>query len=702
MADKKYPHNSEGPAYTSWSSDNGEDKEQALSSLSEAVQITQGSYNSRRRDFSDLATNLGGRPGLRQSDFDWFRPEQAVPVKSKEIMGFARYAYRRIGLIRNSIDLMGDFACQGIRLAHRNKRVEKFYNDWFTRCNGREVSERLCNLLFREANVVIRMKTAKINQTKRMQMQKSVASPDMLAELKIGKFQKTEIPWQYNFIDPLAVDIVGGPISSLVGEKAYVIDFKGSNMLKLRNMLNSPDPEQKLLLNSLPDDIKAAITSGKAVRLDPDKTFVYHYKKDDWQEWADPMTYSCFRDLVLYERLKLADQTALDGAINKIRIFKLGNLEHKLAPTATAASTLETILGANTGGGTQDIIWGPDIELIETSTDVNTFLGEEKYRPTLMAIYACLGIPPTLTGTFGASGTTNNFMSLKTLTERLNYVRNILQNFWGQQIRIIQESMGFRFPAQVEFDLMSLDDPASMTNLLISMADRNIISDEFVQRHIKAKPELETRRISSEISAKEKVSPFHPVDKDFSLKKISLQTGVVSPSQVGLELEEQGNDVSMKQLQELKKVQDQDNPKPVGIPGRPHNSKDSSPRKKREFKPVLKSSIEVWAKEAQDQIANIMNDALLETYDKKNMRSLSSEQFDESEKIKFEILYNIKPFTTITTEAISLALGKQTPSTVHKECEKWIINATNDIGRKLAIDEIRNIRAGFYSYFNAF
>ena len=45
---------------------------------------------------------------------------------------------------------------------------------------------------------------------------------------------------------------------------------------------------------------------------------------------------------------------------------------------------------------------------------------------------------------------------------------------------------------------MYLDDPAAMTNLLVGMADRNIISDEFVQRHIKAKPEMERRRVVEE------------------------------------------------------------------------------------------------------------------------------------------------------------------------------------------------------------
>ena len=118
---------------------------------------------------------------------------------------------------------MGDFACQGVRLVHQNKRVEKFYNDWFSRVRGKEVSERLCNLLFREANVPIRMSTAKINRQKRLEMQKSVASPDMIADLKVSDFSPNEIPWQYYFIDPLTIEAIGGPLASVIGERKYIM-----------------------------------------------------------------------------------------------------------------------------------------------------------------------------------------------------------------------------------------------------------------------------------------------------------------------------------------------------------------------------------------------------------------------------------------------------------------------------------------------
>lgn len=724
MAKRKYPRSSdkessskEGEAYVSWDSNSPKDRDRALAQYSTAVsEFSYASLSSRSRDYSDLTTRLSGKPGLSQSDYDWFRDGERAPVGYKEIIGFARTAYRRIGLIRNAIDLMGDFACQGVRLVHQNPRLERFYNDWFKRVKGRFVSERLCNLLFREANVPIRMKTAKINKRKRLEMQKSFASPDMEAIVKNNNFQKGEIPWQYVFIDPLLLDVVGGAVSNLIGgEKIYAMNIPPSLKRQIRKLQSSHNSGDRAVLEKLPEEVLLAAKDPKGMMLlPPDKTFVYHYKKDDWQEWADPMINASHSDLILYEKLKLADRAALDGAVNKLRVWKLGSLEHKLAPTSTAASALGEILGANVGGGTMDVIWGPDIELIETGTDVQQFLGDEKYKPTLMAIYACLGIPPTLTGTFGASGTTNNFISLKTLTERLNYVRSVILDFWNEQIKIVQNAMGFRFPAQVEFDFMYLDDPASMTQLLIGLADRNIISDEFIQRNVKAQPKIERNRLSNEEKKRksgnmsEKISPFHSVDKDFALEKIALQTGIVSPSQVGLRLKKRSKDemaaLEMRRPKNNKDNNDvppeQDENVDVGQPGRPKNSKDNKPRKKREFKPRMKATVELWAREAQDKISNILNPMLLSQLNKKNMRSLTREELSAAEKIKFEILCAFDYGDEIDDIAVARSINQDPISTnIHKECETWISDASKAINKKLSIDERRNLRASFYAYY---
>ena len=191
--------NSEAPAYVSWASE--ENEEYAFSTyaktLEEASHSTAGS--SYQRDFRNLTDYAGGKPGLNGSDFDWFRPGQAAPVKPKDIISFGRYAYRRIGLVHNAIDLMGDFCSQGIRLVHPNKRIERFFNDWFKNVHGSRVSERMAHLLFREANVPIRWYTARIDRLKKLDMQKSVAA-DVKYNQDDPVYKRNEIPWRLSLI----------------------------------------------------------------------------------------------------------------------------------------------------------------------------------------------------------------------------------------------------------------------------------------------------------------------------------------------------------------------------------------------------------------------------------------------------------------------------------------------------------------------
>ena len=108
----------DGPAYVSWDGTKAE-RNDSLKIYTNAIQeAATASSTSRTRNFSDLTTYLSGKPGLRGSDYDYFRPDQMVQEKHKDIIAFARAAYRRIGLIRNYIELMGDFDFQGVRLVH--------------------------------------------------------------------------------------------------------------------------------------------------------------------------------------------------------------------------------------------------------------------------------------------------------------------------------------------------------------------------------------------------------------------------------------------------------------------------------------------------------------------------------------------------------------------------------------------------------
>lgn len=52
-----------------------------------------------------------------------------------------------------------------------------------------------------------------------------------------------------------------------------------------------------------------------------------------------------------------------------LRVWKLGSLEHNLFPTEQAISKLETIISKWDKSSTLDLIWGPDIEVLQFSLD---------------------------------------------------------------------------------------------------------------------------------------------------------------------------------------------------------------------------------------------------------------------------------------------------------------------------------------------
>jgi len=723
MPRKKYPKSDAIPtasnilpenAYVTWDDNNLESKKEALSEASKGLEEfgivanKTTAATSRFRNFMNLDGQTSGRPGLTRSDYDYFRPDEAVPTEIKAIFAMADQIYNRVGLVKNVIDLMGDFACQGVRLVHPNKRIERFYRNWFEKVKGEERSERFLNNLYRVGNVVINRQTAKISVKVADNLYKSIASPDLIVNSDEIKIEKREIPWKYTFIDPRVVDVVGASLSSFVGDKTYMITIPAT----LRKIINAPKNDaEKAIVDQLPPAILEAAKSKKPYLLDSDKTLVFHYKKDDWKTWAFPMIYSIMDDIAIVEKLKLADLAALDGAISNIRIFKLGSLEHKIAPTQAAASKLSSILQGNVGGGTMDLVWGPDLELIESKTAVHQFLGEGKYTPHLNSIYAGLGIPPTLTGTYGAAGTTNNFISLKTLTQRLQYGRKVLMAFWKQEIAIVQKAMGFRFPAKVEFDRMDLSNEDAEKALLIQLADRNIVSDELLQRVFGFDPDMEKTRLNRESKQRDsermvqKAGPFFSPQLEDSLKKIALQTGVATPSQVGLELEKKKpNELPALQMKAPSPFGGGGSPTTDKLPGqpqqgRPKNSKDTEKRKTKQFSPQTGASLQLWAIEAQDKISEVLNPHLLEFYGKKNMRSLSNAEYDEAEATKTKIFFSLDPLATITEELVLSKLNTINSIDINlksHEFNELIKGIAREMDRTPTTEELKYTKAYFY------
>lgn len=575
-------------------------------------------------------------------------------------------AYDKVGIIRNVIDLMSDFASQGLAIVHPNKTIEKFYRKWWQEVGGVDRSERFLNYLYRTGNVVVRRRTARINKQQEKNLRNSLA-----ADVKIEpmKFLKREIPWSYDFLNPLAIDIKNNG-SYIVGKPEFLLNISKNSYEQLVKTDNSPNT----IFKTLPLDIQKRLQAGdRKIPLDSDNVQMYYYKKDDWLLWANPMIYAILDDIIMLEKMKLADIAALDGAISNVRLWTVGDLDHKIIPTKAAINKLRDILASNVGGGTMDLVWGPELKFTESQSQVYRFLGSEKYQPVLTSIYAGLGIPPTLTGASSSGGYTNNYVSLKTLIERLEYGREVLSQFWRHEIKMVQKAMGFRLPAEIHFDSIVLSDEAAQKKLLMDLADRDIISQETLLERFREIPSIERVRVrreererTNDVAAPKKASPYHNPQHKQDVAKIAMTKDVLDNGEYLESLGLPPVSVEEPVKEEVKKLPlDNENTEPVNENGRPKFSRDTQKRKEKRVLPRSSDATAktLWAMEAQAKISEIVSPVALAHFDKKNVRSLNKAEVDQLEHLKLCILTGMQPFMEIDEAVVKQLIdNKSKPS----------------------------------------
>lgn len=659
------------PLYLTWAEGDEQGKARALAGMSPAsmgavilrgqgegpVRMDPLGRAQARDTFRNAAPNVHVREGFDREDYDYFRPNARIPTDPREIIRAGMQAYEKIGVVHNIVDMMSDFVTQGVDLVHPVARHEEFYREWFYRVRGNHITERAANLLYRCGQFFSRRMTAIIPQSLITDFRKGraseVCSPASRLAARSADLDyesppeppSGEIPFEYVFLNPLtlrpsnpALSFFGGP-----GFQTWEIEIPAP----ILRLINQPaTPAERQAVDTLPPGWVREIRQGRrSLPIDPETLAVGHYKKDDWQPWARPMTHCVLTDLQALQKMKLADLAALDGAILRVRLWRLGDLKERIFASPAAFERLANVLLNNAGGASLDLIWGPELDFKESSVDVHQFLGEAKYRPVLDAIFGGLGVPPSLTGSPKTPGFTNNAVSLKTLIERLQYGRLVITAFWDCECRRVQRAMGFREPARVVFDQQTLSDEATERRLLIELYDRNLISEEVVQERFGMIPEIERVRRRRERKWREagrippRASPF--LEHREALEKLFAGQGEYSPSQFGLDL-----------------VVDKDPPgKPSGPPlpgptpgepgkGRPGGRKDGIKRSRKVVRPRTALSFIQAVSQARQLRAAIQTEiqpAYLASQGKASLRELSTEQAQGFHQLTFALLCQHRP-----------------------------------------------------------
>lgn len=660
-------------------------KKQDISNLAEAsiksaVLVSRGNRASANHlVYEDIVPNITVKNGFGENDYYNFRIDESVPTEPKGIMAMGMSFYKRNPIVKNTIDMMAEFAANGMYLSHRSERIQDFYTNWLQKVGSYAFNEQFVRILLKAGNVVINRSFTKV---KKAQMQDLYVGLAADQEFPTIEYVKSEVPVGYSFLNPLYVILPQEDLSIFSGKRNFVLKLPTSLARKIKKMTKAELAE---FSKEFPPEIANAIKKGATeFPLDPFKVSVYHYKKDDFEVWGEPVHACILDDLIHYDKARLADRTTLDGIAAQIRLWRLGHIEKDFSffPSPAATEQLQEILGSVPPGGIADIIWNKGIDVLELNKDAYKLLDETKYKTPLTAIYQGLGVPRTLNDDGGFN---NNYFGLKTMVERLNYARNTLKNFWTEEFKMLH--LAFGLPGQppvIMFDEISITDRAQMLALVRDLVDRDVISHQECQRLFNTVPDIEDYRIKKESrrrneSMPPKAGPYHNTNNQAELEKIALTKGISMPKDLGVD-----TSLNNKQIMSIVK------PKPPkGQPGkgRPKNSMDKGVRKKRKTKPRSAMS-NIWYTKAEAEIRDLLIAKSLEKFGKRNQRQLASAETDRIENEKFAMLYNIPFGSTISKETLN-GVSTLVEQRVLDRYNSMIASFVKTFGKEPTIDEKR-------------
>lgn len=612
------------------------------------------------------STNVTPREGYNRTDWSRQRPEDGAPTKIKDIVKVCQDLYKRVGVVRNVIDLMSDFASDGIDLVHPVVAQETFYREWAKRVNLSNRAQMFMKCLLRDGNVIVRRRVGKLTLPVVKQWSQGVKVEKIK---KDAKEPTRQIPWGYNFISPAIVDKKTGDIDSLTGETKLVVNLPATFITTLQASTNISSE----VMMKLPKDIMDGVRAGNKPVLDPAITYVGYYKKDDWEEWATPFLYSVMDDISFKERLRQADLAALDGVINVIRLWKLGKSDQQILPTRTAVNKLIGILQNNVGGGCMDIVWDDMIDMEAYYPPIDKILGSDKYQAVNADILRGLGMPDALIGSSESTGNAQTmYVQLKTLVERLEYIRMECLIWLNNELKTLCKAMGFKVPPTVVFGNMSLRDENVEKQLIIQLLDRGVISVEAVHKAFGQVYVVELERIRRESQFRKSNPPLleraGPYYRPESQLKIQFDQQMLLQRQK----ESGGDNPAGDQNRKIENA-----PRP----GRPKNTKDVAPRNRN---PKLLGSVAaqcVVAENFCDEIDGFVDKRFFAKHDVTTSRNLTRAQRQELESIKWMLLCHLEPDSVVTAETIQSIL--ESPTT------------------KRAIERDQNYRDGLSSFAQA-
>jgi len=427
------------------------------------------------RKFKERSSTIS-RDAIDRSVLDLGKPKDAYEETPEENYKRVIRYYYTDPLLGSVTNMLANMSCKGFENDIDDANIKQFYDTWTFDVNFEEILEWIYLDFFKTGHVT----TYKV--LSKYEPRVSYLSPIPGKKIGNGKTKKAtgakkkiwskgHLPVSYTVLNPLLVTIDGNLLFDKVSTK-----LKPPPELTqlLKKSTSDQTDAEKLLIKSLPSDLKAAAEKGGDYQLDERLVGSITYRKQPYERYARPRATKVF-DAIEYKRaLEQADLSTLDGISNYILKITIGSDEFPVSSQAELDAVAELF---NTPSKSFDVVWNHTLSIEKiVSPEIEAILGKEKYQQVNEDMTVGLGVSRSMIDGVGSLSIAEAGLITKGLTEEINYARRQVTRWIYREYQQIAEAVGFdRFP-KIRWDESVLKDTILYMNTLSQLVDRRMLS----------------------------------------------------------------------------------------------------------------------------------------------------------------------------------------------------------------------------------
>lgn len=285
------------------------------------------------------------------------------------------------------------------------------------------------------------------------------------------------MPMKLNIMNPISMHVPKEYVT--MGQRRIFLEVD-PNIVKVLKKRGRKSESDKEMIAGLPKQITdAAKKPGWNGKVEIDNEFITQLRRkgQSYDAWGIPYLTKAFSAAATLQRLRLLDDSTIEGLVNYITIFRIGDPDNPATWSQERLSAFSNMM--RDPAASNYIVWPYDIDVITTGPDGKILDMDDKYKQVNYEILGALGIPEILFS--GQGSQAGVWTAVLAMLERLEKFRDDLQLFLEMLLRkvCIQNGYTKEFP-KIRWARMSLRDDDAVKNVVLSMYDRGLIPKQAV------------------------------------------------------------------------------------------------------------------------------------------------------------------------------------------------------------------------------